>query len=54
MGYIILMMEKYLKDIDGKYNMGTYKLVQIFHEHLKDYLFQEQYDEYFSEEDYEL
>ncbi len=39
---------------EEQYNMGTYKLVQIFPEHLKDYLFQEQYDEYFSEEDYEL
>lgn len=39
---------------EEQYNMGTYKLVQIFPGHLKDYLFQEQYDEYFSEEDYEL
>lgn len=36
------------------YNMGIYKLVQIFPENLKEYLFQEQYDEYFSTEDYEL
>ncbi len=39
---------------EEQYNMRTYKLVQIFPEHLKDYLFQEQYDEYFLEKDYEL
>ena len=39
---------------EEQYNMGKYKLVQFFPENLKEYLFQEQINEYFSEEDYEL
>ncbi len=39
---------------EEQYNMGKYKLVQFFPENLKEYLFKEQIDEYFSEEDYEL